>query len=218
MLRFQSPLHRGMCFDAIDVECAMQFLCSFSPLFIGACVSTHQHRVPERGHQHVSVPSSSGHVFRRRCATQGTIRETWFQSPLHRGMCFDQDFSARCGNDRIVSVPSSSGHVFRPHGADIDPDSAFGFQSPLHRGMCFDAIDVECAMQFLCSFSPLFIGACVSTFTAIAGACLSPTVSVPSSSGHVFRHRAHPIRKVKHRRFQSPLHRGMCFDNVEHAQ
>src|SRR6266481_5563240 len=62
-----------------------------------------------------------------------------FQSPLHRGMCFDRNLN------------------------EIGLYTANMFQSPLHRGMCFDNTVDLVDHPGLNRFSPLFIGACVST-------------------------------------------------------
>src|SRR6266481_2562541 len=43
-LGFQSPLHRGMCFDQTKEELLAVPKVRFSPLFIGACVSTSHFR------------------------------------------------------------------------------------------------------------------------------------------------------------------------------
>ncbi len=48
--KFQSPLHRGMCFDPQGLFVAWLNGIRFSPLFIGACVSTNK---KEKGSQNV---------------------------------------------------------------------------------------------------------------------------------------------------------------------
>ncbi len=160
--------------------------------------------------QQVSVPSSSGHVFRQISQFQkwcypvrfsplfigacvSTLAERQqlpglipFQSPLHRGMCFDSSPFTRI----ILYCPL--------------------FQSPLHRGMCFDPTRLSRRLH-PCGFSPLFIGACVSTVGFIIfqinqsrfsplfiGACVSTLAALPVLA--------------QTNSFQSPLHRGMCFD------
>src|SRR6266481_4737392 len=135
---FQSPLHRGMCFDTVSPVTVTACSDSFSPLFIGACVSTARRASGKPCSPPVSVPSSSGHVFRQHC---GPCRPSWtqsFQSPLHRGMCFDDKNATDALGLLRVSVPSSSGQVFRTEQSLFDNPSNPGF-------------------------SPLFIGACVST-------------------------------------------------------
>src|SRR6266853_897541 len=89
-----------------------------------------------------------------------------------------------------VSVPSSSGHVFRPTNTGYQSAATNTFQSPLHRGMCFDGDVQRRARSGKLGFSPLFIGACVST--------------------RIFQHVAEMTES-----FQSPLHRGMCFDTAD---
>src|SRR6266481_3197775 len=157
------PSSSGHVFRQTKKKKVRKMFDGFSPLFIGACVSTARRAsgkpcsppvsVPSSsGHvfrpqserdrpvhgKYVSVPSSSGHVFRQHC---GPCRPSWtqsFQSPLHRGMCFDDKNATDALGLLRVSVPSSSGHVFRPEQSLVDNPSNPGF-------------------------SPLFIGACVST-------------------------------------------------------
>src|SRR6266481_6482009 len=97
-------------------------------------------------------------------------------------------WNAQCSSC-AVSVPSSSGHVFRPTNTGYQSAATNTFQSPLHRGMCFDGDVQRRARSGKLGFSPLFIGACVST--------------------RIFQHVAEMTES-----FQSPLHRGMCFDRM----
>ncbi len=147
----------------------------FSPLFIGACVSTQSPLFIG-----ACVSTLAGHL------TPVNYYQ-WFQSPLHRGMCFDRNRQIWPLSPCVVSVPSSSGHVFRRGAGGRSRDRRRGFsplfigacvstqryaavsyravrfQSPLHRGMCFDTTCRYTPSERVIGFSPLFIGACVST-------------------------------------------------------
>ncbi len=136
-LRF-SPLFIGACVSTLIPFTRWNRSSCFSPLFIGACVSTLSSCWSAGYLDHVSVPSSSGHVFRLYFASLLSGPENTFQSPLHRGMCFDVYHGRPDTAFDVVSVPSSSGHVFRQGCLQNAWQSANTFQSPLHRGMCFD--------------------------------------------------------------------------------
>ena len=110
---FQSPLHRGTGFNPWKLHGESLSGTTFSPLFIGAQVST----------VHIGE-------MRPCCIC--------FQSPLHRGTGFNSSICFACDAIGQLSVPSSSGHRFQR---------------------------TRNAAQALLSlsFSPLFIGAQVST-------------------------------------------------------
>jgi hypothetical protein len=112
--------------------------------------------------QFISVPSSSGHTFQLWRVNNPYPVRTRFQSPLHRGTRFNTSGEMECRQSFRISVPSSSGHTF---------------QRPF-----------EGALPFAGShFSPLFIGAHVSTSCCFF-LCRLPWL------------------------FQSPLHRGTRFN------
>src|SRR6266481_1875719 len=178
-----------MCFDIVRTQSAKSSIDGFSPLFIGACVSTIAFA------RSVQRSTSFSPLFIGACVSTFNFADIpipfgKFQSPLHRGMCFDAfpRYSSWCGCVR--------------------------FQSPLHRGMCFDVCWERPIIKRTASFRPLFIGACVSTQLFRAPVHLRGEVSVPSSSGHVFRHELKSAAALLGHRFQSPLHRGMCFDSL----
>ena len=213
---FQSPRHRGMSSDSSryrtgpadqpgfnplvigaclrtssrSANASQANRPCFNPLVIGACLRTRRHRRTARHPEsHVSIPSSSGHVFGhdRLSGASGSLgrgfnplvigaclRTLWgivaeraicsrFQSPRHRGMSSDAG-DCRHWQDvhALVSIPSSSGHVFGPVGVSLR--QARGW-----------------------SFNPLVIGACLRTGrNAWSLMSTRPQVSIPSSSGHVF--------------------------------
>ncbi len=160
---FQSPLHRGTCFNSNSATRRPCFQGRFSPLFIGA---------------HASTPRPGGRQS----------RQLAFQSPLHRGTCFNK----RC---REHFLPGCS-----------------KFQSPLHRGTCFNDFTRKPSHRQHRSFSPLFIGAHASTRKGREVGIAHNMVSVPSSSGHMLQLHRLRVRRFQRSQFQSPLHRGTCFN------
>src|SRR6266481_1966170 len=213
-VRFQSPLHRGICFDYLILQPSPLQCSGFSPLFIGACVSTGRVVPFQLPLLSVSVPSSSGHVFRRASKSAVAPATNRF-SPLFIGACVSTVSPHACRTALLaVSVPSSSGHVFRPGEWFNENFKEYTFQSPLHRGMCFDSVCWSvCWLRCRC-FSPLFIGACVST----GGQQLHPrdrrAFQSPLHRGMCFDIETSPNSRKAFAMFQSPLHRGMCFDQV----
>src|SRR6266481_3288337 len=162
-VRFQSPLHRGICFDYLILQPSPLQCSGFSPLFIGACVSTGRVVPFQLPLLSVSVPSSSGHVFRRASKSAVAPATNRF-SPLFIGACVSTVSPHACRTALLaVSVPSSPGHVFRPPLSSRSSSVQSLFQSPLHRGMCFDGLAGGTTTMTQTRFSPLFIGACVST-------------------------------------------------------
>jgi hypothetical protein len=109
----------------------------------------------------ISVPSSSGHVSTR----------------LNAFPCYLQV---------VISVPSSSGHTFQRPRRRLVQHSLCEFQSPLHRGTRFNLISGLSIAAALADFSPLFIGAHVSTRGLVDEARADLYFS-PSSSGHTFQ-------------------------------
>ena len=161
-----------------------------------------------------------------------------FQSPLHRGTFSD---IAKSGGVRRfcmgfnplffgaflqtgsplrlqpvskpVSIPSSSGHFFRqvtfPHGF-ITKDKSF---NPLFIGALLQTALYQPPAGNPCWFqSPLHRG--TSSDLRHAGRLPShtPTVSIPSSSGHFFRPAEKKPALYQPPAFQSPLHRGTSSD------
>ncbi len=158
-------------------------------------------------HAHFQSPLHRGTGFNILSELHGG--DVDFQSPLHRGT----GFNAANAIDRVpfvLSVPSSSGHRFQPYGPAWRMHRPQDFQSPLHRGTGFND-ESPCGCCSSQHFSPLFIGAQVSTASAVAARMQSLHLSVPSSSGHRFQ----PVsirRTQRLLRFQSPLHRGTGFN------
>ncbi len=135
----------------------------------------------------VSVPSSSGHVFRRPKVPYKHDTARSF-SPLFIGACV----STR----PTRSEAAWTGPGFSPLfiGACVSTCRLFSWRrcslssfSPLFIGACVSTIHITTLLNPLIRFSPLFIGACVSTSAMIKQPTATPAVSVPSSSGHVFR-------------------------------
>src|SRR6266481_1214895 len=126
-------------------------------------------------------------------------------------MCFDCRPFSFSSTVRRVSVPSSSGHVFRLS-LLLAVFKGVRVSVPSSSGHVFRLSTLLTSRYHSVSFSPLFIGACVSTQLFRAPVHLRGEVSVPSSSGHVFRHELKSAAALLGHRFQSPLHRGMCFN------
>ena len=161
---------------------------TFSPLFIGAQVSTAVRLSWARTARAISVPSSSGHRFQPSGHRSALHHRQPFQSPLHRGTGFNPGNPDGVVVAGQISVPSSSGHRFQHVHAGALRDSA------------------------VFPFSPLFIGAQVSTPSVPLGAGLDVGLSVPSSSGHRFQRVSAAPRTHTFDNFQSPLHRGTGFN------
>jgi hypothetical protein len=214
--KFQSPLHRGTRFNRSGRHPCRSQREHFSPLFIGAHVST----------------------IRSPCRTAAC--RTAFQSPLHRGTRFNrkvvdieqvraEDFSPLFIGAHVstpaagwphvradaISVPSSSGHTFQPRTMNSKAHMPSRFQSPLHRGTRFNSRSSVTRKRSRFYFSPLFIGAHVSTKKRHGMAGAAGQISVPSSSGHTFqRCRQAERRGCDQDSFQSPLHRGTRFNDA----
>ena len=167
----------------------------FNPLVIGACLRTCVD--PSAGHSEtglVSIPSSSGHVFGLTAgnsqwqtssqvsipsssghvfglALRSAIRSRHnrrFQSPRHRGMSSDSDQASRCGRYRgRFQSPRHRGMSSDRSQRAMRRSRRWQFQSPRHRGMSSDR---RCRHRVNARL----------------------TVSIPSSSGHVFGRCRHP--------------------------
>ena len=212
LLFFQSPLHRGTGFNSLS---SAQRARSVS----------------------LSVPSSSGHRFQPLPPVAPPAARGSFQSPLHRGTGFNMSFSVGIGFPPVLSVPSSSGHRFQHFTVPTTSLRISFFQSPLHRGTGFNKESLARLRSLPQAFSPLFIGAQVSTWKGCTGlldttrtfsplfigaqvstgkavrACwIQRGLSVPSSSGHRFQPARSPGLPTSSYSFQSPLHRGTGFN------
>ncbi len=137
---FQSPLHRGTCFNrgegcGIEVHSAL----FQSPLHRGTCFNAQRAGCRQALDMAVSVPSSSGHMLQP--------RETIETNSLSH-----------------VSVPSSSGHMLQRHLCPAALRSAIPCFSPLFIGAHASTMLVQITVGSLTRFSPLFIGAHASTF------------------------------------------------------
>src|SRR6266496_1433637 len=111
----------------------------FSPLFLGARLSTAEASTGSPSTTTVSVPSSSGHDFQ--------------PDTTEHPSCSITD----------VSVPSSSGHDFQLWNRAVPGSSHRPFQSPLPRGTTFNALVRLAELALVDGFSPLFLGARLST-------------------------------------------------------
>src|SRR6266481_938779 len=102
-----------MCFNEGRASAGDRLSKCFSPLFIGACVST-----------------GSG-------LAQGRLDPT-FQSPLHRGMCFNESEKAVKAVPAKSFSPLYIGACVSTVIDEFERRMIAQFQSPLHRGMCFN--------------------------------------------------------------------------------
>ena len=113
-----------------------------------------------------------------------------FQSPLHRGLVFNEVKDDEEFQSATISVPSSSGTRVQL-GVAIGTDAAPAqFQSPLHRGLVFNLASPSGLMPPQPNFSPLFIGDSCSTHRSQRKSSQWRYISVPSSSGTRVQRRA----------------------------
>ncbi len=187
-------------------------LVRFSPLFIGAHASTSSQFSFPASKAAVSVPSSSGHMLQR-CG--GVWRGgVWceFQSPLHRGTCFNQSLTGARDTSYAVSVPSSSGHMLQPESVTGTARSPVWFQSPLHRGTCFNGSMYLDGHLYDQKFqSPLHRGTCFNVRDDFSVTCPHMFQS-PLHRGTCFNASNQKMLRNPLSWFQSPLHRGTCFN------
>ncbi len=207
---FQSPLHRGTGFNSLSQRANEQDREPFSPLFIGAQVSTST------------------------CQLHAPLLVDPF-SPLFIGAQVSTCLSV---GDRLCSSafsPLFIGAQVSTHRASPLSLRIHAF-SPLFIGAQVSTTEVwRSACSALEAFSPLFIGAQVSTWKAVRAMLDTSRLSVPSSSGHRFQHgtsvaacgstmtfsplfigaqvstERSPLA-IACDRFQSPLHRGTGFN------
>ena len=184
---FQSPLHRGTGFNLHgsnggfrwpDFQSPLHRGTGFNPLW-GSWTSAYGP---------LSVPSSSGHRFQRNQQSYSPHFIQHLSVPLHRGTGFNQAHTGASLNPMALSVPSSSGHRFQHFHGFCGCGGGANFQSPLHRGTGFNVQKLLERLFLGSAFSPLFIGAQVSTKSG----------RLPLAA----------LRTV----FQSPLHRGTGFN------
>ncbi len=114
--------------------------------------------------QRVSIPYSSGHLFR----CKGQVFITSEQARMSQSLIHQVIYSVNCeawnpGLPRIVSIPYSSGHLFRFIGQVLSGDKLIESQSLIH--------------QVIYSVPNKWI--CLTTGLTL--------VSIPYSSGHLFR-------------------------------
>src|SRR6266536_3299744 len=120
-----------------------------------------------------------------------------FQSPLPRGTTFNRGDRKALFGELLVSVPSSSGHDFQPRrprpdhrrrrpfqsplprGTTFNPTPSSTprapspmFQSPLPRGTTFNALVRLAELALVDGFSPLFLGARLSTMHGREPGCV----------------------------------------------
>ncbi len=112
---------------------------------------------------------------------------TMFQSPLHRGTCFNTTKNRPPTINKNVSVPSSSGHMLQRR----------------WEGRCWRRQWVSV---------PSSSGHMLQPAISICSRPLCSIVSVPSSSGHMLQLGRFRLTALQFSWFQSPLHRGTCFN------
>jgi len=149
------------------------------------------------------------------CGTQ-RLRKMLFQSPSHRGSLSDRFDTVGRIPEPAFQSPSHRGSLSdgRIQGDHCNVEALF--QSPSHRGSLSDDSQLRLISHLLIlRFNPLLIGEVFQTdLRRRHHGPVSPSVSIPFSSGKSFRHfhldmngQSFPLS------FQSPSHRGSLSDN-----
>ena len=186
----------------------------------------------------VSIPSTSGHLFKQDNKTP-KYSVGKFQSPPRRGIYSNETAVRAAGKIIMFQSPPHRG-IYSNASGKKDSVSREQFQSPPHRGiysnLCLGAARLHCVD----GFNPLHIGASIQTqerllklwnrlvsIPSTSGHLfklvdLMPTraflrVSIPSTSGHLFKHFYHVWEYYFLLMFQSPPHRGI-YSNSSRVQ
>ena len=118
--------------------------------------------------RNVSIPFTSGHVFRPHLARGEKYTDGKVSIPFTSGHVFRREAGGRQGRrDQPVSIPFTSGHVFRPTASPADN---------IH----------------LWSLNPFYIRSRIPTSATTSPRPSKPIVSIPFTSGHVFRQLGDP--------------------------
>jgi len=230
---FQSPRHRGTSSTWLPSSPTTDRAPSFNPLVIGARLrpGSGDHPGPRAA---VSIPSSSGHVFDPTAVACATTPRASF-NPLVIGARLrprrrlEIEYKREGGGFNPLVIGARLRPTKHIHAKD---NLGCEFQSPRHRGTSSTALPAQMDERRIGRFNPLVIGARLrprsSTLAGVSrgrfqsprhrgtsstaptirnGQRFQPTVSIPSSSGHVFDHLPGP-HAPDARAFQSPRHRG----------
>ena len=183
-----SPLFIGAQVSTPDRPSGLETLSAFSPLFIGAQVSTKKDGKPitlstnvfqsplHRGtgfnlslrasHRPpccwLSVPSSSGHRFQP-MFQHINGRRVGLSVPSSSGHRFQRSDQSTIPQPCRLSVPSSSGHRFQRQQRHRHCHAGKQLSVPSSSGHRFQQWPLLPVIEFCSTFSPLFIGAQVST-------------------------------------------------------